>query len=378
MLPYTRTFLAPSSHSALSRNMGNDMLSVVGYVRVSTDLQAEYGLSLDAQKAEIERYCRERDYTLAEVYVDGGFSAKNTDRPAFKRMVARVAEGGIHAIVCAKLDRLTRSLRDICAINEDILEPHNVNLVCIRDGLNTLDPTSKMLLPFLALIGQIERKNTSERVKSTIRHIRNQGGHYGKIPFGYTVVEEGRMKRLVECEHDKPWLDKMIAWYREGVGVTEIAQRINEAGIKPRYAQRFTKHSVYELLVNHQVHKPKSITTDFVFDKERAYKIAYALRSDGAKLETIVKALTKARLRPKHAGVYKVTSVQDLLRSAVYHDRKTPHGYARYLKEQGHSLRAIGGHLLAAGHRPPRGGQWHPHQVKMLLLEVDPPSQSGG
>ena len=70
------------------------------------------------------------------------------------------ADGVISAVVVTKLDRLTRSLRDLCSINEDLLEPYGCNLVAIRDGINTIEPVSKMLLPFLAIIGQIERQNT--------------------------------------------------------------------------------------------------------------------------------------------------------------------------------------------------------------------------
>ena len=90
------------------------------------------------------------------------------------------AGGRIAAVVVTKLDQLTRSLRDLLTINEDLLEPCGCNFVAIRDGINTFEPVSKMLLPFLAIIGQIERQNTSERVKSTVRHIQQQGGTMGK------------------------------------------------------------------------------------------------------------------------------------------------------------------------------------------------------
>jgi hypothetical protein len=95
--------------------------------------------------------------------------------------------------------------------------------------------------------------------------------------------------------------------------------------------------------------------------------LAYELRTDGRSLVFIADRLTAAGLRPKNAPRYMMTSVQDLLRSAVYHDRATPRGYALYLREQGCSLREIGTRLLEAGHKPKRGGQWHAHQVKLLM-----------
>jgi DNA invertase Pin-like site-specific DNA recombinase len=78
--------------------------------------------------------------------VDAGFSGKDTDRPAFKRMIAYVKAGGVDAIAVTKLDRLTRSMRNLCEINEDILKGHGVHLICTRDGINTFELTSGLLM----------------------------------------------------------------------------------------------------------------------------------------------------------------------------------------------------------------------------------------
>jgi DNA invertase Pin-like site-specific DNA recombinase len=181
MTTYVRRSTANKTQQATLRNTAHTT-RVFGYCRVSTDMQAQQGLSLDDQREAIKQFAADRGWTVEEIFVDGGFSAKNTDRPAFQRMMREIknSDGGIAAVVVTKLDRLTRSLRDLCSINEDLLEPFGCNLVAIRDGINTFEPVSKMLLPFLAIIGQIERQNTGERVKATIKHIHDQGGHYGK------------------------------------------------------------------------------------------------------------------------------------------------------------------------------------------------------
>jgi len=347
------------------------MIRVYGYCRVSTDMQAQHGLSLDAQEGEIRRYAKERGWTVEQIFVDGGFSAKNTDRPAFKELARAIKSGGgaVAAVVVTKLDRLTRSLRDLLTIHEDLLEPCGCNLVAIRDGINTFETVSKMLLPFLAVIGQIERANTAERVRSTIRHIHEQGGHYGKVPFGYTTVMDGKLRRLVECKETHPTLQQIIAWYREGIPMPQIAARLNESGIKPRYGKKeWTALKIYELLRTMKVHKTRSVRSDFTYDKATAYRIAYELRTDGRTFGFIARELENRKLRPLKAGRYSVSAVQDLLRSAVYHDRSTPRGLALHLKEQGHSLRDICLRLAEAGHRPKRGGQWYPQTVKLLMV----------
>ena len=358
------------NQQATLRNTAH-IVRVFGYCRVSTDMQVAQGLSLDDQRAAIQQYAADRGWVIAEVFVDGGFSAKNTDRPAFQRMMREIkkSDGEIAAVVVTKLDRLTRSLRDLCNINEDLLEPCGCNLVAIRDGINTFEPVSKMLLPFLAIIGQIERQNTSERVKATIRHIVDQGGYYGKVPFGFTVVKEGKLTKLVPDPVTHPWLETAIGWYREGVGMAEIARRLNEAGIKPRYGRvkEWTTNKMYELLRTMQVHKTRGLDSSSRYDKREAYQLAYRLRCDGRTLQSIAEELNAHGLRPLKAEAYRWYSVGELLRSAVYHDRSTPRGLAQYLKEQGHSLREIALRLAQAGHFPKRGGQWYPNTVRLLM-----------
>jgi hypothetical protein len=114
------------------------------------------------------------------------------------------------------LDRLTRSLRDICTINEDLLEPFGCNLVAIRDGINTFEPVSKMLLPFLAIIGQIERQNTGGAGEVHDPPHREPGRALRKGAVWLRDGEDGKLKRLVECPKTFPWLQKAIGLVQRG------------------------------------------------------------------------------------------------------------------------------------------------------------------
>jgi len=362
----------PSSHST-SRGTVSGMrkIKVALYVRVSTDKQAEFGMSLDAQRAELERYCNDRKWDIDDVYVDGGFSGKDTERPAFQRMIERIKEGGIDGIIVTKLDRLTRSIRNLCELNEDILRPLSVNLVCIRDGINTFEVGSTLLMHLLAVIGQIERENTSKRVSAAIAHIHDSGGHYGKIPFGKMTAPhptQPKMKILVDHPEEGPWLRQIFAWYAEGKQPTEIARLLNATSMRPRYCTQWSMSVVYSLLRVNGVHKARSADSPLTYDRPKAYKIAIALRQDGRTLDFIADALTKAELRPKNAQRYTATSTQDLLRGSLFYNTNTAQGLALHLKETGHSLRDICDKLLARGFTAPRGGRWYPKTVADLMM----------
>ena len=255
-----------------------------------------------------------------------GLLGKNTDRPAFRRdgQGDQDADGSIAAVVvtAGSVDPLAaRSVHDQRGLAGALRlqsggDPRRDQHV--RAGVADA-------LPFLAIIGQIERQNTAERCGATIQHIRAQGGHYGKVPFGFATVKEGKLTKLVPDPETHPWLEKAIGWYREGVSMAEISRRLNEARVRPRYGRirEWTLSKIYELLRTMQVHRSRSVISEARYDKREAYTTAYRLRCDGhTPMPFIAARLNADGLRPLKAAQYTWHSVQDLLRSAVYHDQQ--------------------------------------------------------
>jgi DNA invertase Pin-like site-specific DNA recombinase len=95
----------------------------VAYVRVSTENQADHGVSLDAQQAETRPYAELYGLELVEVVVDAGLSAKTLGRPGLVRALGMLKAGEAEALLVVKLDRLTRSVRDLGQL---VLLCHNV------------------------------------------------------------------------------------------------------------------------------------------------------------------------------------------------------------------------------------------------------------
>ena len=91
-------------------------MKAVGYVRVSTDKQADHGVSLEAQAAKIRAMAVVHGAELIDIIVDGGESAKSLQRPGMERLLRLVDGKKIQAVIVAKLDRLTRSVKDLCTL----------------------------------------------------------------------------------------------------------------------------------------------------------------------------------------------------------------------------------------------------------------------
>lgn len=111
-------------------------MKTVGYVRVSTDHQAELGVSLEAQEAKIRAMATVRGCEPDEVILDGGESAKDLHRPGVQRVLALVNGGKVDAVIVAKLDRLTRSVKDLCQLLE-LFEKRRVALISVAESLDT-------------------------------------------------------------------------------------------------------------------------------------------------------------------------------------------------------------------------------------------------
>lgn len=340
-----------------------------GYLRVSTYMQAQFGLSLEAQESQVIGYAKYHGYELVGMFIEQDSARTATGRPAYQKMMAEIDKGKAEYIIATALDRFSRSQKDFLAFQEKYINTGRVHLILINLSVNTAVPSSRKMLPFVIAFAQLESERNSERVSAMIQYIRSQGGHFGRVGFGYMTVRDGRIKKRLKHPENYAWIERMGRWYRSGFSFSEIAEKLNFYGIKPCHSPSWTKTSVYDLLVKERIHIIRSDRGTRIYDKERAHNLAYTLRTEGLTYTAIADKLNKEGLRPKNSSQYRCWSVVELLRSVVYHERTTPAGCARYWKAKGYSLRKIGQKLMETDHRPKRGGPWHAHQVKMLLIE---------
>ena len=132
------------------------------YIRVSTEDQAREGFSLGEQKEKLEALCKYKGYEIYKVYKDAGISAKDmTHRPQFQQMIEDMKSGKINYIVAYKLDRVTRSVRDL-EILISTLEQYHCYLICDRDDVNTSTANGRFFIRMLTVLSQLEIEIVSE------------------------------------------------------------------------------------------------------------------------------------------------------------------------------------------------------------------------
>ena len=142
-------------------------LKVAIYIRVSTKWQVDKD-SLPLQREELPKYAELvlgiKNY---EVFEDAGYSAKNTDRPAYQRMMARVRSGEFSHILVWKIDRISRNLLDFASMYQE-LKDYGVTFVSKNEQFDTSTAIGEAMLKIILVFAELERNMTSERVTAVM------------------------------------------------------------------------------------------------------------------------------------------------------------------------------------------------------------------
>src|SRR6266849_5175028 len=144
----------------------------IGYCRVSTAKQSEKGISLEAQVAKIQAMAVVHGAELVDVVQDGGESAKTLNRPGVQRVLTLVHERQVRAIIVAKLDRLTRSVKDLCELLE-LFERRGVALISVAESLDTSSAAGCLVINIMA---QSASGNAKPSVSARVMHFSTSAG----------------------------------------------------------------------------------------------------------------------------------------------------------------------------------------------------------
>ncbi len=216
----------------------------VGYVRVSTESQADRGVSLDAQAEKIKAMATLQDAELLDVIVDGGESGKSLNRPGIDRLLGMVDRREVQVVIIAKLDRLTRSVRDLADLL-DRFQRRGVALVSVGESLDTGSAAGRLVLNVMASVSQWEREAIGERTRDALRHKRAQGLRAGNVPYGFALGQD--RQTLVPSMEERRVLDTIRA-LRPGRSLREVTRELNAQGFRTRSGSIWRHEYVANLL----------------------------------------------------------------------------------------------------------------------------------
>jgi DNA invertase Pin-like site-specific DNA recombinase len=202
------------------------------------------GVSLEAQRARLEAFAVGSNHgSIAEVLVDDGYSGATLGRPAMERLRGMIERREIAAVFIVKLDRLTRSLRDMLELVA-LCDRTETALVSASETLDTSTAVGRMLLQVVAAFAEFERGVAGERTTEALDHKRRQRRVYGAVPFGWRRDGEA----LVEVTAEQQALCEMRRMAAEGATLSAIGEMLNIRGLQPRRGQRWYPSTVRAIL----------------------------------------------------------------------------------------------------------------------------------
>lgn len=238
------------------------------YIRVSTEDQAREGFSLGEQEEKLKDLCKYKEYEVFKVYCDAGISAKDMEhRPKFQEMLEDIKKGKINYIVAYKLDRVTRSVRDLEELI-GMLEKYNCYLVCDRDDVNTSTANGRFFVRMLTVLSQLEIEIVSERTKFGLNGAIKCGHLPGIVPLGYK--KDGNKKTIID-ETTKDVIKRVFDLYLQGKSYQQISNIFNEEKVlnKVWYDTHFEK------IINNKIYMGDYVQYKRIHKKVQKEPITY-------------------------------------------------------------------------------------------------------
>ena len=225
---------------------GGRTMKVIGYVRVSTQEQADGGVSLAAQESKVRAYASLHDLDLMEVIIDAGESAKSLKRPGLQKALAMLKRGEASGMIVAKLDRLSRSVADWNRLIDGFFgEKAGKSLMSVADSIDTRTAAGRLVLNVLMSVAQWEREAIGERTRDALAHKKSKGERVGQVPFG-SRTDDG--VNLVEDATEQEAIKTVEEMRSRGMSCRAIAEELNCLGIKTKGNKQWHETTVRRIL----------------------------------------------------------------------------------------------------------------------------------
>jgi DNA invertase Pin-like site-specific DNA recombinase len=225
----------------------NPTSTAIGYIRVSTDRQAESGLGLDAQRAAVAGCAARLGLPLAAVLTDAGTSGSLAieDRPVLLDAVASLKRGDV--LIVAKRDRLGRDVIAVAMIERLVTKRGPRIVSAAGEGTDSDDPSGMLMRRLMDSFAEYERALIAARTRAALAAKRARNERISRyVPYGYQLGADRRTLEPVPVEQDTV----RIIRERRAVGesLQAVANHLNQLGVRTRAGSHWRFEYVRSLL----------------------------------------------------------------------------------------------------------------------------------
>ena len=230
------------------REEGTEPMPVVGYVRVSTDRQAEKGVSLDAQRAKLAAYAQLYGLNLVAIVGDEGASGTTINRPGLHKALNMLKAGEAEALLVVKLDRLVRSLYKLGKLLEEYFSDGRWSLLSVGENIDTRTPGGRLVLNVLGSVAQWETETISLRISEALQFKIKKGGAVGgPAPYGFRKVGTD-IKTLDSVGEEQAIIQEARRLRASGLSLRKVSKALEVNGHLSRDGSRFHPQQIARMV----------------------------------------------------------------------------------------------------------------------------------
>lgn len=207
-----------------------------------------------------EYYCRnyENDVEFT-IYEDEGFSGGNINRPQFKKLLKDIKTKKYDALICYRLDRISRNVADFSATLE-LLQTNNCDFISIKEQFDTSTPMGRAMVYISSVFAQLERETIAERVRDNMLQLSKTGRWLGGItPLGFDserviyyddMFKEKSMSKLIPNAEELEIVKEIYSLYLNLQSATQVAKTLAKRGINGKRDGFLNSGRILDILQN--------------------------------------------------------------------------------------------------------------------------------
>jgi len=190
-----------------------------------------------------------------QIYIDKGFSGKNTERPEFQLMMNHIKQGIIKKVIVYKLDRISRSILDFSNMME-MFAKYDVEFVSTTEKFDTSTPMGRAMLNICIVFAQLERETIQKRVKDAYES-RSKMGFYmgGRVPYGFTKTSAAingiNTSQYIPVDDEIKHLQIIFERYsKSATTLSEIVRYLKDNNIQKAHGAEWSTSRISKVLRN--------------------------------------------------------------------------------------------------------------------------------
>jgi DNA invertase Pin-like site-specific DNA recombinase len=168
------------------------------------------------------------------------------ERPGLQSALAALRAGRADSVIVVKLDRLTRSVRDLGSLIDDYFAAGRYALLSVGEQIDTRSAAGRFMLNILGSVAQWERETIAERTATALRHKKGRGQVYNHAPLGFDAVAG----QLVRNDAEAAVIERIRTMCDQGASLHRIASALNREGLTGKQGGQFHASTIRSILAN--------------------------------------------------------------------------------------------------------------------------------